>query len=82
MAKYISRTLLDQVALFHECNSGFLDSLSVLLREATILPDTYVFHVNDVSRELYIVNSGAVELTTESYQEGEVPTPHRFSAAV
>jgi len=71
VAKYISRSLLDSVGLFFECDHSFLDSVSVLLRESTVLPDTYVFHVNDMSRELYIINTGAIELTTEAQDEGE-----------
>jgi hypothetical protein len=71
VAKHISRGLLDNVQLLRDCDATFLDSLSILLRENTTLPDTYVFHVNDVSRELYFVNNGAVELTIESIVEGE-----------
>jgi hypothetical protein len=71
VAKYISRGLLDNVNLLRDCDATFLDSLSILLRETTILPDTYIFHVNDVSRELFFVSGGAVELTVEALVDGE-----------
>ena len=35
-------------------------------------PDEYLFHINEFSRELYLIASGTVELTSDSADEGEV----------
>ncbi|GMH42769.1 hypothetical protein BSKO_10688 [Bryopsis sp. KO-2023] len=65
VAKHMSRKLVGLVTLFFGCNERFLDSLSVLLHEVTVQADTHLFHRNDVARELYIVSSGVIELTTD-----------------
>eukprot|EP00854_Cymbomonas_tetramitiformis_P001692 gene1692-2347_t len=73
VAHHISRKLLDTIQIFQSCSSHFLDSLSVSLREVTWLPETYIYRVNDVSREMYIINKGNVELTsTHGEEEPEV----------
>ncbi|KAK3251424.1 hypothetical protein CYMTET_39234 [Cymbomonas tetramitiformis] len=73
VAKHISRALLDNIKMFQSCSSNFLDGLSVMLRETNNPPETYIYNVQDVSREMYILNSGTVELTsTKSEEEGEM----------
>ncbi|KAK3285457.1 hypothetical protein CYMTET_6939 [Cymbomonas tetramitiformis] len=69
VAHHISRKLLDTIQIFQSCSSHFLDSLSVSLREVTWLPETYIYRVNDVSREMYIINKGNVELTSTHGEE-------------
>ena len=65
VARHVSRPLLRGVALFQGCSEPFLDSLSVVLKETVFPPDTFLYHVNEVARELYIVSSGSVEIVVE-----------------
>eukprot|EP00803_Ostreobium_quekettii_P006934 evm.model.scf_4193.1 EVM.evm.TU.scf_4193.1 scf_4193:508-1443(+) len=72
VAKYMSRNLISLVSIFRGCNDRFLDSLSVLLHEVTVPPDNYLFRLNDVSREMYIVSGGVIEKTIDDGERGEV----------
>ena len=65
VASCISRGLVESVSVFRDCHASFLDSLSVLLREASFSPEVYIYLTNEVSRELYLVAQGSVELTTQ-----------------
>ncbi|KAL3159544.1 hypothetical protein ABBQ38_009960 [Trebouxia sp. C0009 RCD-2024] len=65
VGRYMSRSLISVVHIFEGCNDNFLDSLSILLHEVNLSPDSYLYRMNDVSRELYIVAGGAVELLIE-----------------
>ena len=58
VAKNVSRAVLGTISIFYGCTDQFLDSMAVLLRESTINPSTYMYRVNDVSTELYIISSG------------------------
>ncbi|KAK3266381.1 hypothetical protein CYMTET_24987 [Cymbomonas tetramitiformis] len=86
VAKYICRSQLDNVDMFTMCKPNFLDGISVMLRETTFPPETYIYHVNQVSREMYILSSGLVELTTKTEADGEtvntVITPGRVIGEV
>lgn len=70
VAKHMSRELIGLVEIFDGCNSNFLDSISVLLHEINIPPDNVLFRANEVSRELYIVASGMMQLLVESDDAG------------
>jgi CRP-like cAMP-binding protein len=48
------------MSLFKGCGSAFLDSLSVLLREAHFASEEVIFQQNDVSKELSYIVSGVV----------------------
>ncbi|KAK9831937.1 hypothetical protein WJX81_001333 [Elliptochloris bilobata] len=65
VAKHMSRGLLALVPIFAGCSSPFLDSLSVLLHEVSMPPDTLLFRSGDPANELYIVAGGAVDLRFE-----------------
>ncbi|KAK9811376.1 hypothetical protein WJX72_002779 [[Myrmecia] bisecta] len=82
VAKHMSRSLISLVHIFEGCNNNFLDSLSVLLHEVSLSPDSYVFRTNDVSRELYIIASGAVELRVEHEVQGETVESLRSAGQV
>ena len=81
VAKHMSRSLISLVQIFDGCDDNFLDSLSVLLHEINMPPDSYLFRMNDVSRELYIVAAGMVELLVEG-DEGEVLESVRTASQV
>lgn len=68
----MSRNLISVVSIFSGCNDKFLDSLSVLLHEVMVPPDNYLFRMNDVSREMYIVAGGLIEKTIDDSERGEV----------
>ena len=68
----MSRELIGLVEIFDGCNSNFLDSISVLLHEVNIAPDNVLFRANEVSRELYIVASGMMQLLVESDDAGVI----------
>ena len=72
VAKHMSRELIGLVEIFDGCNSNFLDSISVLLHEVNIAPDNVLFRANEVSRELYIIASGMMQLLVESDDAGVV----------
>jgi CRP-like cAMP-binding protein len=57
-------------AAFQDSGDIFLDSMAVLLREVNMSSDQYLYRVNEVSRELYVVSSGVVELTVEDTVNG------------
>lgn len=71
VAKHMSRGLLSQISAFADCEPQFLDSVSVLLREVNVSPDSYLFRVNDVPQELNIIAAGVIEITVDSLDEGE-----------
>eukprot|EP00854_Cymbomonas_tetramitiformis_P004787 gene4787-5854_t len=64
VARHSTRALLENLTMFKTCSTNFLDGISVMLRENTILPEVHIFRVNEVTREMYIIISGCVELTT------------------
>ncbi|GMH40854.1 hypothetical protein BSKO_08758 [Bryopsis sp. KO-2023] len=47
VARYISWELLTETRIFRQCNENFLASVSVLVREVNINPDTYLFRENE-----------------------------------
>ena len=65
VARHVSRPLLRNVVLFEGCADVFLDALSVVMKETRFPPDTILFHLNEVPRELHIVSSGSIELFAE-----------------
>lgn len=71
MAKKICRTLVSNTNVFSGCNDNFLDALSVLCRETTVPPENVIFMVNELTKELYIVAKGAVELVSEAGDAGD-----------
>ena len=66
VSSYLSRDLIASCIAFRDSDDIFLDSMAVLLREVNMSSDQYLFRVNEVSRELYIISNGIVELTVEN----------------
>ena len=70
VASYLSRDLIACCSAFKDIDEIFLDSMAVLLREVNMSSDQYLYRVNEVSRELFIISSGIVELTVENMVDG------------
>lgn len=64
VSRHTNRTLVGEAKLLRGCSDAFMDRLSSLLRERTLEPETLVFNAGDVCRELLLVESGGIELTT------------------
>ena len=62
VSKHTNRGLVGEAKLLSGCSDSFLDRLSSLLRERAIEPETQLFRVGDVCKELIFVESGAIEL--------------------
>ena len=62
VARNVSRALLGRVAAFRGCGDAFLDRLAVQLREEAAPPETYLYRVNEMARELFIVAAGYVDI--------------------
>ena len=70
VSSYLSRDLIASCIAFRDSDDIFLDSMAVLLREVNMTSDQYLYRVNEVSRELFIVSAGIVELTVENVVDG------------
>ena len=70
VSSYLSRDLIASCIAFRDSDDIFLDSMAVLLREVNMSSDQYLYRVNEVSRELFIISAGIVELTVENVMEG------------
>lgn len=70
VSSYLSRDLIASCTAFRDSDDIFLDSMAVLLREVNMSSDQYLYRVNEVSRELFIISAGIVELTVENAMDG------------
>lgn len=50
------------VKLFHGCDPGLLKALVIRLRPMLFLPADYICKKGDVGKEMFIINSGAVQV--------------------
>jgi CRP-like cAMP-binding protein len=64
VSKHTNRTLVGEAALLRGCSDAFLDRLSSLLRERALEPETQLFREGDACKELYLIESGFIELTS------------------
>ena len=69
VARHTCFGLLKNVSAFKDCNQNFMDSISTVLVETNVKPDTYVFRVNELSSDFYIVASGMVYVLSEDEDE-------------
>eukprot|EP00741_Cyanophora_paradoxa_P015539 tig00020902_g15000.t1 len=72
VSRQVSRPLIASNRTFADCDDNFVDSLSVLLQEQTLLPKTQVFRRGDLSHTLYFVASGVVRPPTPPLPWGEL----------
>ncbi|XP_032231130.2 cyclic nucleotide-gated cation channel alpha-3 isoform X3 [Nematostella vectensis] len=56
---------LRKVAIFQDCEAGFLCELVLRLRSQLFSPGDYVCRKGEVGREMYIVNRGKLEVVSE-----------------
>mmetsp|Transcript_41116 Transcript_41116/g.101450 ORF Transcript_41116/g.101450 Transcript_41116/m.101450 type:complete len:326 (+) Transcript_41116:665-1642(+) len=56
-----NRAMVGELALLRGCSDTFVDCLSSLLRERTVESESFLFNAGDPCRELFILDSGAVE---------------------
>ena len=70
VSSYLSRDLIASCIAFRDSDDIFLDSMAVLLREVNMSSDQYLYRVNEVSRELFIISAGIVEMTVENVLDG------------
>ena len=62
---HINSTLLQRVPLFQHCSPRFLDALILKLHNLVCLPGDYVFREGDMSRDLYFIRYGRVEVVMD-----------------
>ena len=69
------------MSLFRGCGCAFLDSLSVLLREAQFAHEEVIFQQNEVSKELCYIITGSVERLIDVSIVSTSPQSSRFGCA-
>ena len=62
LALLIHYRTLSKVKLFQDCDSGLLKELVVKLRPIIYLPGDYICRKDDIGREMYIIQSGFVQV--------------------
>ena len=62
LALQIHYPTLSKVKLFQDCDNGLLKELVVKLRPIIYLPGDYICRKDDIGREMYIVQSGYVQV--------------------
>jgi len=70
VSSYLSRDLIGSCMVFKDSDDIFLDSMAVLLREVNMSSDQYLYRVNEISKEIFLISSGILELTVENVVEG------------
>ncbi|KAJ8613654.1 hypothetical protein CTAYLR_003139 [Chrysophaeum taylorii] len=68
VASHISRGLIEQSRSFKNTGTNFLDQLSTMLGEVTVLPETVLFRRSDQAKTLYLVSSGRVDLFEDDFE--------------
>jgi hypothetical protein len=71
VSTHTNRELVGDLPLLRGCSETFLDRLSSLLRERTVEPETYLFRVGDACRDLFIIDTGMVEVFDEASEADE-----------
>jgi len=61
LASFVSRKLVTGIQLFSGCSEHYFDSVCVLLREISFVPEEVVFSAGEVCKEIFLVVSGAVQ---------------------
>lgn len=70
VASYTSRNLIKDGHCFQHVGDNFLDTLSTMLQESTMPPETVLFRCSDQAKTLYLVSSGRVDLVDEDGNGG------------
>merc|ERR1719502_133576 len=69
VAHNICRALVGELQVFKNCNEYFLDTLSTMLQEQNLSPGFFCFRKGEISRNLYIIAGGSVELIMQSGED-------------
>ena len=80
IAMRVHYSTLGKVKLFKNCEPGLLKDLVVLLRPIIYLPGDYICRKNDIGKEMFIIQSGQVQVNIISICSGETGrnTKNRF----
>lgn len=70
VASYTSRNLIRDGHCFQHVGDNFLDTLSTVLQESTMPPETVLFRCSDQAKTLFLVSSGRVDLIDEDGTSG------------
>ena len=62
---HINSSLLQRVPLFRECSPRFLDAIILQLRPVVCLPGDYIFREGDMSRDMYFIRHGRVQVVMD-----------------
>ena len=62
IAMRVHYSTLGKVKLFKNCEPGLLKDLVVLLRPIIYLPGDYICRKNDIGKEMFIIQSGQVQV--------------------
>ena len=62
IAMRVHYSTLGKVKLFRNCEPGLLKDLVVLLRPVIYLPGDYICRKNDIGKEMFIIQSGQVQV--------------------
>ena len=62
---HINHSLVMRVPLFRECHPRFLDAIITKLHNMVCLSGDYVFREGDMSRDMYFIKHGAVEVVQD-----------------
>ena len=74
IAMRVHYSTLGKVKLFKNCEPGLLKDLVVLLRPIIYLPGDYICRKNDIGKEMFIIQSGQVQVNMISIC-GETGSP-------
>ncbi|NJK39699.1 MAG: cyclic nucleotide-binding domain-containing protein [Oscillatoriales cyanobacterium RM2_1_1] len=75
---YLYQDLLQQVPLFQEVKSGFIEELVMKLEPIILPPGEYVIREGQIGHEMYFINHGALEAFSE---ENDKKTIYRTMSA-
>ena len=67
IAMRVHYSTLGKVKLFRNCEPGLLKDLVVLLRPVIYLPGDYICRKNDIGKEMFIIQSGQVQVWNVVY---------------
>ncbi|MGL5082758.1 MAG: ion transporter [Microcoleaceae cyanobacterium] len=62
---YLYRDLLEQVPLFKEAESGFIEDLVMKLKPVVLPPNEYVIREGQIGHEMYFINRGELQAFSE-----------------
>jgi len=76
VSRYTNRQLVAEAKIFDSCGEAFVNRLASTLHERTLEPEMVLFRATDVCKELFIIDSGCVDVydDEEALASGEYQT--------